>query len=301
MASSVATTIFLPLALGVIMLGLGLSLTVADFTRVARMPRAVLVALACQVLLLPAVCFGLVLLFRLPPLYAVGMMLLAASPGGTTANIFSHLARGDVALNITLTAINSVLAVVTLPIVVNLSMAYFLDGADAIGLQPGKVLQVFAIVLVPVAIGMYVNRRFPDFSDRMRRPVKLASVLFLAAVIAVAVFQERARLLDHLAALGAISLLFCVLSLTIGYTVPRWAGVGRGQSIASSFEIGIHNSTLAIAIALSPVLLDSATMALPAATYGVLMFLPAALFGSWISRRPAAEPAPEAASPARSV
>ena len=110
-------TTLLPIALGLIMLGLGLSLTTGDFARVAKHPKAVGIALACQVLLLPVICFGLVQLFGLPPILAVGMMLLAASPGGTTANLYSHLFRGDVALNISLTAINSVLAVFTLPIV----------------------------------------------------------------------------------------------------------------------------------------------------------------------------------------
>src|SRR5262245_31730355 len=149
MNSSVATTVFLPIALGIVMFGLGLSLTVADFTRVVRYPKATIVALACQILILPFLCLGLVLLFDLEPTLAVGMMLLAASPGGTSANLFSHLARGDVALNITLTAVNSVLAVVTLPIVVNLALDGFLGNDDSIGLQPAKMLQVFAIVLVP--------------------------------------------------------------------------------------------------------------------------------------------------------
>src|SRR5688572_17383995 len=137
-------TVLLPLALGVIMLGLGLSLTLDDFRRVARQPGPILVALLCQTVLLPLLCFGLVKAFGLAPALAVGMMLLVASPGGTTANLFSHLAGGDVALNITLTAVNSVLAVITLPIVVNLSLAHFL-GDGELGLQPAKMLQVFAI------------------------------------------------------------------------------------------------------------------------------------------------------------
>ncbi len=112
---SALTTIGLPIALGIIMFGLGLDLTPADFRRIGKHPRAVLVALAAQLLILPAVCFGLVLLFDLPPLLGIGMMLLAASPGGTTANLFSHLFRGDDALNITLTAINSIIAIATLP------------------------------------------------------------------------------------------------------------------------------------------------------------------------------------------
>jgi len=290
MNSSTATTVFLPVALGIVMLGLGLSLTVADFTRVVRYPKATIVALACQILILPAVCLGLVLLFDLEPVLAVGMMLLAASPGGTTANLFSHLARGDVALNITLTAINSVLAVVTLPIVVNLALSGFMAGDDSIGLQPDKMLQVFAIVLVPVVIGMLIRRKAPEFTERMRGPVKIASIVVLVAVIVVAVWQERDNVLGYLRDVGLVAVLLCVFSLTIGYLVPRAAKVERRQSIASAFEIGIHNSTLAITIALSPSLLNSAEMAVPAAVYGILMFLPAGLLAYFFARD--REPAP---------
>ncbi|MGX7827035.1 bile acid:sodium symporter family protein [Actinokineospora sp. 24-640] len=290
-ASSTLTTIFLPIALAIIMFGLGLHLTVADFTRVAKVPKAALLALGVQVLVLPAVCLGLVLLFDLEPLLAVGMMLLAASPGGTTANIFSHLAGGDVALNITLTAINSVLAVVTLPIVVNLAIDGFLGGGAEIGLQPAKMLQVFAIVLVPVAVGMAVRKRFPDFADRMTRPVKIASIIVLALVIAGAMIAERDNILGYLRDVGLVALLLCVISLGLGYLVPRLARVERGQAIASSFEVGIHNSTLAITIALSPALLDNPTMAVPAAVYGVVMFIPAAAMAYAVgTRRRAAVP-----------
>ena len=153
------TTFLLPAVLAVIMFGLGLGLTVADFRRVTAHPRPVAVALCCQLVLLPAACLGLVLAFDLSPALAVGMMLLAASPGGTMANIFSHLFGGDVALNVTLTAINSVIAVFTLPIVVNLSLDHFMSGTDeALGLRFDKTLQVFLVVLVPVAAGMLVGR-----------------------------------------------------------------------------------------------------------------------------------------------
>ncbi|HEV2780187.1 MAG TPA: bile acid:sodium symporter family protein [Actinophytocola sp.] len=293
MTSSVVTTVFLPITVAVIMLGLGLSLTVGDFTRVARQPRAAVIALACQVLVLPALCLGLVLLFDLAPLLAVGMMLLAASPGGTTANIFSHLARGDVALNISLTAINSVLAVVTLPIVVNLALAVFLDdggSADqAIGLQPAKMAQVVAIVLVPVAIGMWIRARYAGFAERMRRPVRAASIVVLVAVIGVAMFQERANIGGFLEQVGVVALLLSVLSLAIGYAVPRLSRVSHRQAIASSFEIGIHNATLAITIALSPALLNNSTMAIPAAVYGVVMFLPAGALCWYFARYRARE------------
>jgi hypothetical protein len=128
---SLATKVFLPTALGIIMLGLGLTLTLADFKRVVVYPRAVIVGLVCQMLVLPFACYGIARAFALPPELAVGLMLLAASPGGATANLFSHLAKGDVALNITLTAVNSVLSLFTLPLIVNVSLERFLGVGKA--------------------------------------------------------------------------------------------------------------------------------------------------------------------------
>jgi bile acid:Na+ symporter, BASS family len=265
------------------MFGLGLTLTPRDFARVARHPKAVIVALICQVVVLPALCFGLVVLFRLPPVLAVGMLLLAASPGGTTANLYSHLFRGDVALNISLTAINSVLAVFTLPLITNLAIAYFLPGDDELGLQLAKVLEVFAIVLVPVVIGMLVRWWRPSFADRMDRPVRIASVVILVVVIAGAIVSNLDLLMENAGRLAGITVVFCVLSLTIGYVVPRLVRVDRRQSIASSFEIGIHNATLAIVIAQT--VTGSVEMSLPAAVYGVLMFFVALAFGFLIRGR----------------
>jgi BASS family bile acid:Na+ symporter len=291
---SALTTVGLPLALGVIMFGLGLSLTVADFRRVGSAPKAVAVALACQLLLLPAACFGLVLLLDLPPLLAVGMMLLAASPGGTTANLFSHLFRGDVALNVTLTAVNSVIAIVSLPIITNLAIGYF-DLDDTVGLQFRKVLEVFAIVLVPVAIGMLVRARAEGFAERMDRPVRIGSAVILAVLVLGILASERENVADYLGDVGVVAALFCALSLVVGYVVPRAAGVRDDQAIASSMEIGVHNGTLAIYVAVE--VLDSTEISVPAAVYSIIMFVLAALWGSFISRRVRAV-APAAAPPA---
>lgn len=274
----------LPVALGIVMLGLGLSLSVTDFRRVAVYPRATLVALGCQVLLLPAACFGLILLFGPPPELAVGMMLLAASPGGSTANLFSHLYGGDVALNVTLTAVNSVLAVVTLPVVVNFSLDYFMSAEGAVGLQFDKSLQVFAIILIPVAIGMVVRWRRPDFAERMTGPVRVTSIAVLVLALAAAVLQEVEHVAEYVAEIGALTLVFNVLSLAVGYFAPRLARVERRQAIATAMEVGIHNATLAIAIALSPTLLDDSRMAVPSLTYGLWMFLTAAGAG-YLMRR----------------
>ena len=279
---SAITVIGLPIALGIIMFGLGLSLTTGDFVRIGRQPKAVSIALACQLILLPLVCFGLVLLFRLPPVLAVGMMLLAASPGGTTANLYSHLFRGDVALNISLTAINSVVAVITLPIVVNLSLGYFQPGGGQVGLQLAKTIEVFMIVLAPVALGMLVRALRPGFAAAMDRPVRIASVIILTLVIIGSVSAQLDVLTANLAALAGVVVTFCLVSLGIGFLIPRLLRIDRPQSIASAFEVGLHNATLAIVIAQS--VLGNVDMSLPAAVYGVLMFPLAAAFGMLITR-----------------
>lgn len=279
---SAITVIGLPIALGIIMFGLGLSLTPGDFARIGRRPKAVAVALACQLILLPLICFGLVLAFNLPPVLAVGMMLLAASPGGTTANLYSHLFRGDVALNISLTAINSVIAVITLPIVTNLALGYFNPGEGQVGLQLAKTIEVFLIVLVPVGLGMLVRGLKPSFASAMDKPVRIASVVILTLVIIGAVSAQFDVLMANLGALAGVVVTFCVLSLAIGFIVPRLLKIDRPQSIASAFEVGLHNATLAIVIARS--VLQNADMSLPAAVYGVLMFPLAAAFGMLITR-----------------
>lgn len=286
------TTYLLPAVLAVIMFGLGLGLSVADFRRIAAYPRPVAVALVCQLVLLPAVCLGLVLAFDLSPALAVGMMLLAASPGGTMANIFSHLFGGDVALNVTLTAINSVIAVVTLPIVVNLSLDHFMTGTDeALGLRFDKTLQVFLVVLVPVAAGMLVRHRRPDFAERSRRMVKVTAVAALVGIIIAALAAERENVLGYLADVGLVAFLFGAVSLTIGYGATRLARGDHRQSVATCFEIGMHNTTLSMAIALSPSLLDSTRMAIPSAVYAVVMFVMALTAGFLLRRIAPAEAA----------
>ncbi|KQO40903.1 bile acid:sodium symporter family protein [Pseudomonas chengduensis] len=286
-------TFFLPAALGIIMLGLGLSLSLADFARVAKFPKPVLIGLACQLLLLPLACFFLAKLFGLAPALAVGLMLLAASPGGTTANLYSHLAHGDVALNITLTAVNSVIAILTMPLIVNLSLAYFMSADQAIPLQFAKVVQVFAIVLGPVAIGMWLRSRFPGFAERMQKPVKIISALFLLLIILLAVAKDWRTFVDYAPAVGGAALAFNLLSMAVGYCVPRLLKLNLRQAIAIAMEIGIHNGTLAIALALSPALLNNPTMAIPAAIYSLIMFITAALFGLWVNRVHGAELAHE--------
>lgn len=280
---SALTTVGLPIALGIIMFGLGLSLTVDDFKNVSKNPKAVLVALGCQLILLPVLCFGLVLLFNLSPVLAVGMMLLASSPGGTTANLFSHLFRGDVALNVSLTAVNSIIAIFTLPLITNLAIFYFYsDLNEQVPLQFLEALKVFAIVLVPVAIGMFVKSAKPTFADSMDKPVRIMSAIILAVMVIGILLAERENVADYVFSVGPITLIFCALSLGLGYYVPRGFGLSDRQSIASSFEIGVHNSTLAIVVAVS--LLNNEAMAVPAAVYSLVMFALAVGWGYLLTK-----------------
>ncbi|MBS1148360.1 MAG: sodium/bile acid symporter family protein [Myxococcaceae bacterium] len=285
MEQSVITVVLLPAALAIIMLGLGLTLTLADFKRVVAYPKAVAVGLVCQMLLLPVVCFGIAKLFALPPELAVGLMLLSASPGGATANLFSHLANGDVALNITLTAVNSLLTLLTLPFIVNFALLQFIGEGKVIPLQFDKVLQVFAIVLIPVAIGMTIRNRSLATAQKLEKPLRAISAVVLLLVVIGAVVKERARILDYLQLVGGAAFAFNVISMAIGYYVPLLFKLPRKQAIAIGMEIGVHNGTLAIAIASSPLLLNNSQMAVPPAIYSLIMFFTAAAFGFLVNRR----------------
>jgi bile acid:Na+ symporter, BASS family len=282
MQAGLLTNLLLPLALGVIMLGLGLGLTVEDFRRVARYPRAVLTGLTLQVLVLPWAAFALALAFGLPPALAVGLMLLAASPGGATANIYSHLARGDVALNITLTAINSLLCLLTLPIILNLALEYFLGAGQYVPPPVRKVVEVALIIVLPVALGMAIRAFAPQVALRAEKPVRLLSVLVLVLLIVAAVAQSLDVLLSYFALVGLACLLFNLASMGVGYAAPLALKLPRRQAIAISMEIGIHNGTLAIFIALN--VLQDAAMSIPAAVYSLLMFFTAAAFAFWLNR-----------------
>ena len=276
-------------ALALVMFGLGLSLALGDFVRLRQHPRAVLLALGIQMLLLPAVAWGLIVGLGVAPVYAVGLMLLAASPGGVSANLFSHLFGGNVAMNISLTAINTVLSIVSLPLITNWAIASFAQTGQVVPLQFGKVFEVVGVILVPVAIGMVVRSKRPGFAARMEKPMKAFSALVLAAFAIIAIAKEWTALTQSFASLGPVVLAFNLLSLLSGYYLSRWAGLDKSMATAVSFEIGIHNSTLAIFVALS--VLQNFQLALPAAIYSVSMYLTASLFGMLVLRRRQMQPA----------
>jgi BASS family bile acid:Na+ symporter len=260
-----------------------LSLTLEDFRRVAVYPRAVVAGLLLQMFVLTAAAFAAAKLFGLAPELAVGLMLLAASPGGATANIFSHLARGDVALNITLTAINSALSLLWMPFVVNWSLDHFVGRGQYIPPPVGKVVEVAAIIVLPVVLGMILRGRAPGFAQRMERPIRIFAVVVLALLVVGAIAQEWKTLGPALAAVGLACLAFNLISLATGYAAPLALKLPQRQAIAIAMEIGIHNGTLAIFIALN--VLNSAPASLAPAIYSLIMFVTAALFVLIVARR----------------
>lgn len=274
MESNILTSVLLPLSLGVIMLGMGLSLTIADFKRVIVYPKAVGIGLLNQLIILPLVAFGLIQLFGLQTELAVGMMILAACPGGATSNLISHLAKGDTALSITLTAFSSVITVLTIPLIVNFAILKFMPDGEALQLNVlHTVVSVVIITIIPVSIGMMVRSKAPAFSDKMEKPVKIVSAIFLALIIIAAVLKERENMVEFFQKAGPVALVLNVAMLAIGFYGSRLLKLSLRQSATVSIETGIQNGTLGIAVAVT--IIGNSHMSIPSVIYSLIMFVTA--------------------------
>jgi bile acid:Na+ symporter, BASS family len=286
MESNFLTAVFLPLALFVVMLGMGLGLTLDDFKRILVVPKLVLVGLIAQLVMLPMVGFLLAHLFPLSPPLAVGVMILAACPGGPTSNLMTYLAQGNVALSITLTALSSLIAVVTIPLVVNLAAQTFLGEAVTLQLPfLATVMQIAVITLIPVALGMLLHHYVPQFSARFEKGVKWLSLFFLALIIFGLLLKERHNVLDYFWQVGGVALTLNLVTMALGYAIATLAKLDPPSTTAITIEVGLQNATLAITIASAPTLLNSPEMAIPAAIYGLLMFATGAAYAGWVKGR----------------
>ncbi len=293
MESSALTAVFLPLALFAVKLGMGLGLKLDDFTRVLVYPKAVVVGLLAQLLLLPILGFGLVSIFPLSPELAVGVMIFAACPGGPTSNLVTYLARGNVALSITLTAISSLVTIVTVPLVVNLATAALMGETTDLQLPLlGTVLQIAVIILLPVAMGMALNHYQPQWAAQVERGVKWLSLALLGLIIAGLLVQQRDNVAGYFAQVGLVTLTLNVAAMAMGYLISRLARLRPTDATAITVEVGIQNGTLAIAIASAPTLLNQPTLAVPAAIYSLLMFATGGLFAWWATQRRVGEDLP---------
>ena len=275
-------TLFLPLILAFMMIGLGLELTVKDFLRIRHHPKAIFLALFSQQVILVGVAFFICILFKPSPLLAIGFMLLAASPGGPTANLISYIFKGDVALNLTLTALNSIICTFTLPFIVNLSMHYFLGESQSVAMPIEKITQVFLIIFVPVCLGMLIRSLTPNTALQLNKPMRLCSVIFLFSIFLYALYKERFNVTEYFSEIGVAIALFCLISFLVGYLVPHLSGISDKQARACTFEVGIHNTGMALTIALS--VLSNTTIAIPAGIYTIFMYIFATLFGMLLNK-----------------
>lgn len=276
MESSILTELFLPLALAVIMFGMGLSLTLSDFKRILIYPKAVLLGLLNQIVLLPVVAFFIAKGLRLSPELAVGLMILAACPGGATSNLITHLAKGDTALSITLTAFSSMITVLTIPFVVNFSIGYFIPGGEEQQLEIlGTVISVLVITIIPVAIGMLVLKKVPALAKKLEIPFRQFSTVFFILIVVSAFVKERDNLVQFFIDAGPASLALNLATLGLGYGVSKVAGLNFRQSLTIAVESGIQNGTLGITIAAT--LIVNSVMTIPSAIYSLIMFGTAAL------------------------
>ena len=286
----VITEIVLPLALAFIMFALGLGLTFDDFARVARRPRDFLVGAMSQIVLLPAIAFLLVSVWSMPPELALGVMIIAAAPGGVTSNILTAFARGDVALSISLTAVVSLLCVFTIPLIVVTSHDLLIGGDLGAEVSVARrtaigVIGVFAIVTVPVLLGLLVRRLAADFAIRFEPLARRISTVLFALVLAGAIYQGRDDIVPYFAQAGLTTLVLNVTMMVLAYLVARIFASGPRQRVAIAIECGLQNGTLAIAVA--TLLFGGGLAVVPAATYSLTMFATALIFVALLRQPPA--------------
>lgn len=287
MDASIISTVLLPLALAIIMFGLGLSLTLEDFKRIIIFPKAVFIGAITQLVFLPIIGF-LIAYFMLAstPELAVGLVILAMCPGGPTSNLLTHLGNGDTALCITLTAISSIVKIFTIPIMVNFAITIFMNSDVVVQLDTvSTIIKIVTITLVPAALGMLIKSKLNNFAMAAQKPVKIMSAVFLVLIIVATILKEKANIMQFFADAGLAALLLNILGMTIGYFLPKLFNLNKGQQLTISIETSIQNGTLAIGIASSPLMLNNSTMAIPAAVYSIIMFITAGIFISYLNSK----------------
>lgn len=298
MSDSLFITLLLPISLFVIMSSLGLALTLGDFRRVVVFPRGVTIGLANLLLISPLLAFTLAKVFALPPELAIGMVLLGASPGGTTANMLTHLARGDTALSITMTAISSVAAVFTVPLLLAMASAHFMSADARYELHMNAIIvKILLITLVPLSLGMVVRARAPGWALRNEKRAKQIAMIFFALVAFAAIWSEREHIAGNFGSVGIAVISLNVLAMGISFLISRLAGLDGPQSTAVSIELGVHNTTLAMAVGA----MVAPAMIIPAAVYGVFMFFTAGAFARWMYSRNAGQSAGTAEATVRTT
>jgi BASS family bile acid:Na+ symporter len=269
-------SVVIPICLFLIMMGMGLTLVVNDFKRVVKFPKAVSIGLANQLIMLPLIGFALASIMPLRPEYAVGVMLLVLCPGGTTSNLFTFLAKGDVALSVTMTAIASVITVFTIPIVLSFSLVYFMGAGTEFQLPIAKtMISLFVITILPISIGMIIKRYKPKLADSSQVLVSRFGVTFLAMLVVFLSYVQRDIIVDAFVNTGPVSLILNLVTMALGYFSSKLLGLNLAQRTSITMEVGLQNSTLSIFMALT--LLSNYDMSMTPAIYTLIMFFTAGI------------------------
>lgn len=271
MEQSVFIELGLPISLFIIMMGMGLTLTLADFTREAKAPRGVLIGSAAQLILMPALGFLVAAAFSFSPAIAVGIIIIAACPGGATSNVIAFLASGNVALSIALTAIASLATIVSLPLYVNLGLGWQMGVESDLRMPVVKtIVMLFSIILIPVAIGMLVKAKAPLFATKAEKAVNVFGAVVLLVLIVVITFSVRDRLTTLVAQAGLACAALNLAGIFAGWLASRFGGLSNKDALTIAIELGIKNATIGMLVAVT--LLHSPEMAMPSAVYGLLMY-----------------------------
>ncbi|MFM7888661.1 MAG: bile acid:sodium symporter family protein [Pseudanabaena sp.] len=272
MESNIFTSLILPIALGTMMLGMGLSLVPDDFYRVRKYPKAVMIGLISQLIVLPLIGLAIAKLVPMQPAIATGLMILALCPGGVSSNLVTFLAKGDVALSVTLTALSSLITIFTIPIFANLASQHFFGQSASVELPIGATIgQIFVITFLPIMIGMSIRQFAPNLSAKLEKVTSISAAVLLAVIILLLIVKEWIRLPNFIVQVGVGVLLLNTLSMAAGFYLSKLFQLNLKQQICISIEVGLQNGTLAIAITAG--LLNNPDMAVPAAIYSLLMYV----------------------------
>jgi BASS family bile acid:Na+ symporter len=287
--AEIISKVFLPLSLAIIMLGMGMTLIISDFTRILKKPKDILIGLTNQLIFLPIIGFSLAIAFNLSPVMAVGLMILATCPGGPTSNLITQVCRGNIALSVTLTAITSILSVLTIPFILSYALAYFVTDTNVTIKLPilDTILQIMVITIIPISIGMLIRRFKIKFAKRLEKSMRIASTVIFALVFLAVLAANFSIIGKAMREVGLVTLLLNIITMGFGYLTARLFKLNLKSAISITVESGIQNGTLAFVIATS--ILNNVEMGIPTGAYAIWMFITGGILMWLLGKRPEIE------------
>lgn len=283
--AELVSKLFLPLSLAIIMLGMGMTLVPTDFTRIIKYPKAILIGLTNQLIFLPIIGFSLAIAFNLSPVMAVGLMILASCPGGPTSNLITQVCKGNIALSVTLTAIASVISILTIPFILSYALEYFGSSTNVSIKLPivDTIIQIMGITVIPISIGMFIRKHKTNFAMRMEKPMRTASTVIFIIVFIAVLGANADKLVDGMKAAGLVTLVLNITTMGIGYLTAKLFKLNLKNAISITIESGIQNGTLALVIATS--ILNNVEMGIPIGAYAIWMFITAGILMWYFGKR----------------